>query len=144
MRLIILYGSLLLTLGAPAMAETIYRWVDSQGVTHFSAQPPQGRPADTLRLAVQPPPLQPAASEQAADRAGEREQQEIERKVKREVAEQEAERQRYCTALRTQLAQLQNNPRVRVEDAGQLRRLGEEERQARIADTQKKLAADCN
>ena len=47
MRMIILAGSLLLTLGAPAMAETIYRWVDSQGVTHFSAQPPQGRQADS-------------------------------------------------------------------------------------------------
>lgn len=56
MRMIILAGSLLLTLGAPAMAETIYRWVDSEGVTHFSAQPPQGRQAETLRLAVQPPP----------------------------------------------------------------------------------------
>lgn len=144
MRMIILAGSLLLTLGAPAMAETIYRWVDSEGVTHFSAQPPQGRQADSLRLAVQPPPLQSTASEQGTERAGEREQREIERKVKREIAGQQAQHQHYCTTLRTQLVQLQNNPRVRVEEGGQLRRLGEEERQMRIADTSKKLASDCD
>ncbi len=125
------------------MAERIYRWVDSQGVTHFSAQPPQGQQADTLRLAVQPPPLQSTASKQGTEPAGEREQREIERKVKGEIAAQQAQHRQYCTTLRTQLVQLQNNPRVRVEEGGQLRRLGEEERQARIADTSKKLAADC-
>ena len=144
MRLIILAGSLLLTLGAPVMAETIYRWVDAQGVTHFSAQPPQGHQAVSLRMAVQPPPLPPTASEPGTDLAGEREQREIERKVKREVAGQEAQRRQYCTALRTQLAQLQNNPRVRVEEDGKPRRLGEEERQARIAETRKKITADCD
>lgn len=142
MRLMILAGSLLLALGAPAMAGTIYRWVDADGVTHFSAQPPQGQQAQSVRLAVQPPPL--PASEPARGDAGEREQADIDRKVKREIADQEAERKRYCTALRTQLAQLENNPRVRVEEAGQVRRLGEEERQARIAETRKKLAEDCN
>ena len=143
MRMIILAGSLLLTLGAPVMAETIYRWVDSQGVTHFSAQPPQGRQADSLRMAVQPPPLPATASEQGSDVAGQREQREIERKVKREIAGQEAQHRQYCTTLRTQLVQLQNNPRVSVEDGGKLRRLSEEERQGRIAETRKKIAADC-
>lgn len=142
MRLLLYVGGLLLALGAPAMADTIYRWVDAQGVTHFSARPPQGQQAQALRMAVQPPPL-PAASERAGS-PGEREQREIERKVKQEVARQTAEFQRYCTALRTQLAQLQNNPRLRVEDAGQTRRLAEEERQARIADVRQKLAAECD
>ena len=144
MRLIILASSLLLTLGTPVMAETIYRWVDAQGVTHFSAQPPQGRQAESLRMAVQPPPLPPATREQATGSAGEREQREIERKVKREIAGQEAQHRHYCTTLRTQLAQLQNNPRVRVEEDGKPRRLGEKERQARIAETRKKIATDCD
>lgn len=144
MRMIIVAGSLLLTMGVPAMAETIYRWVDAQGVTHFSAQPPPGRQADTLRLAVQPPPLRTTAGEKDSGRAGEPEQRAIERTVKREIAAQQAQQRHYCTTLRTQLVQLQNNPRIRVEEAGQTRRLGEEERQARIAETSKKLAADCD
>jgi molecular chaperone DnaK (HSP70) len=143
MRLMILAGSLLLALAAQATAGTIYRWVDANGVTHFSAQPPQGQQAQSLRLAVQPPPSSTPATQPTEDNAGEREQQDIDRKVKREVAEQEAERKRYCTALRTQLAQLENNPRVRVEEAGQVRRLGEDERQARIGETRKKLAEEC-
>jgi molecular chaperone DnaK (HSP70) len=143
MRLMILAGSLLLALAAQATAGTIYRWVDADGVTHFSAQPPQGQQAQSLRLAVQPPPPSTPATQPTEDNAGAREQQDIERKIKREVADQEAERKRYCTALRTQLAQLENNPRVRVEEAGQVRRLGEEERQARIAETRKKLAEEC-
>lgn len=141
MRLMTLAGSLLLAFAAQAMAGTIYRWVDANGVTHFSAQPPQGQQAQSLRLAVQPPP---APASQPAATTGEREQQDIERKVKREIAEQQAERKTYCTALRTQLAQLENNPRIRVEQAGQVRRLGEEERQARIAETRKRLSEDCN
>ena len=64
--------------------------------------------------------------------------------MKQQVAEQEAELQRYCTTLRTNLAQLQNNPRVRVEEDGGTRRLNEEERQARIGETQQKIADSCN
>jgi len=71
-------------------------------------------------------------------------QQSIDRKVKRQVAEQEAERKRYCETMRTNLAQLQNNPRVRVEEKGETRRITEEERQAKIAETRGKIAENCN
>ena len=61
-----------------------------------------------------------------------------------QVAAQEAERKRYCETLRTNLAQLQNNPRVRVEENGETRRVTEEERQARISETRDKIAENCN
>lgn len=143
MRLMILTGSLLLALGTQVVAGTIYRWVDEQGVTHFSAQPPRERAAETLRMAVPPTPPTSPATPPAPQNAAEQ-QREIEQKVKREIAETETERQRYCTTLRTQLVQLENNPRVRVQDAGQVRRLTEEERQARILETRKKLTEDCD
>ncbi|WP_169449462.1 DUF4124 domain-containing protein [Marinimicrobium agarilyticum] len=33
----------------PALAEDVYRWVDDEGVTHFTAHPPKNRQADQLR-----------------------------------------------------------------------------------------------
>ncbi|MGE6993005.1 DUF4124 domain-containing protein [Pseudomonas sp. NPDC047961] len=143
MRLTILAGGLLLALSSSIMAGQVYKWVDAEGVTHFGAQPPQGQPAETLNTAVAP--AKPAVTESATlEQSGESEQRDIDRKVKQQVAEQEAERQRYCTTLRTNLAQLQNNPRVRVEEEGGNRRLNEEERQARIGETKQKIADNCN
>lgn len=143
MRLTIIAGSLLLALSSAVMAGQVYKWVDAQGVTHFGAQPPQGQAAQALNTATPPPkPLEPAQVEPAT--TGDTEQRAIDQKVKKQVAEQEAERQRYCTTLRTNLAQLQNNPRVRVEKDGEMRRLNEEERQERISDTQKKIGDTCN
>ncbi len=143
MRLTILAGGLLLALSSSIMAGQVYKWVDAEGVTHFGAQPPQGQPAETLNTAVAPP--KPAVTESATlEQSGESEQRDIDRKVKQQVVEQEAERQRYCTTLRTNLAQLQNNPRVRVEEEGGNRRLNEEERQARIGETKQKIADNCN
>ncbi|MCQ4259282.1 DUF4124 domain-containing protein [Stutzerimonas stutzeri] len=143
MRLTILAGSLLLALSSSAMAGQVYKWVDAQGVTHFGAQPPQGQAAQTLNTAT-PPPKPVETAPVGAALTGESEQRAIDQKVKKQVAEQQAERQRYCTTLRTNLAQLQNNPRVRVEEEGEMRRLNEEERQARISETQKKIGDTCD
>lgn len=143
MRLTILAGSLLLALSSSGMASQVYKWVDAQGVTHFGAQPPQGQHAEALNTATPPPKTVESAPADAAT-TGDSEQRVIDRKVKKQVAEQEAERQHYCTTLRTNMAQLQNNPRVRMEEEGEMRRLNEEERQARISETQKKIGDTCD
>lgn len=144
MRSMFIVGSLLLAMSSTAMAAQVYRWVDAQGITHFGAQPPEGQAAQTLNT-VAPPPKpsvpEPATGESHAPLG---DQQAIDRKVKQQVAEQEAERKRYCETLRTNLAQLQNNPRVRVEEKGEVRRLTEEERQARITETQQKIGEHCD
>ncbi|MFL9814696.1 DUF4124 domain-containing protein [Stutzerimonas sp. VN223-3] len=144
MRLTILAGGLLLVaLSSGVMASQVYKWVDAQGVTHFGAQPPEGQSSEVLNTAT-PPPKPSAAEPVEPAPAGVSEQRSINRQVKKQVAEQEAERQRYCTTLRTNLAQLQNNPRVRVEEEGEMRRLNEEERQTRIGETKQKIADTCD
>lgn len=143
MRSTILAGSLLLALSGSVMAGQIYKWVDAQGVTHFGAQPPQGQAVETLNTAA-PPPKTASAEPAEAQATGETEQRDIERQVKKQMVAQEAQRQQYCTSLRTNLAQLQNNPRVRVEEDGEVRRLNEEERQARIAEARQKIADTCD
>lgn len=163
MRRIILTGSLLLALSGSVMASQVYKWVDAQGVTHFGAQPPQGQDATSVSTGAAQPkevkptfenpyPVQPKAEEKAAAPApaepgkasSDEQQKALDEKVKSDVAKQEAERKKYCDTMRTNLAQLQNNPRVRVEENGQLRFLGEEERQAKMAETKKSIDENCN
>lgn len=143
MRRMILTSSLLLALSAPAVASQVYKWVDAQGVTHFGAQPPQGQQATSINTAA--PPSKPAESKAAAtfDNEADSEQGAIDRKVKQQVATQEAERKKYCESVRTNLAQLENNPRVRIEVDGEVRRLTEEERQQRIGEAKKAIADNC-
>lgn len=163
MRRIILTGSLLLALSGSVMASQVYKWVDAQGVTHFGAQPPQGQDATSVSTGAAQPkevkptfenpyPVQPKAEEKASppkkDTTGQassdEKQKALDEKVKNEVAKHETERRKYCDATRANLAQLQNNPRVRIEIEGQLRRLGEDERQAKIAEAKKAIDENCD
>lgn len=143
MRFMFLAGGLVLALCGNVMAAQVYKWVDAQGVTHFGAQPPQGQEVETVNTVTAPTKSTTIPAPVVEDET-EVDQQSIDRKVKRQVAEQEAERKRYCETMRTNLAQLQNNPRVRVEEKGETRRITEEERQARIAETRDKIAENCN
>lgn len=132
--------SLALLANAPAQASSIYKWVDSQGNTHFSSQPPSNAQATTVnpRIASASTKEPTPALETPIDP-----QKEIDEEVKQKVAEHEKERQAYCQTQRTNLAQLRNNPRVQVEDQGQMKRLTEEERQEKIQAIEKSLADEC-
>lgn len=140
-RTLFLAGLLFACIGS-AGAGQIYKWVDAKGVTHFTAQPPQAGDASVMPHAKQPPaPTAPPAAPPAATPAPN--QAEIDARVREDVAKKEKERAEYCTTIRTNLAQLQNNPRLRVEDKGVVRRLPEEERQAKIAEAEKAIAENC-
>lgn len=144
MRRMILTASLALALSSTAMAGQVYKWVDAQGVTHFGEQPPQGQQATTVNTATPPPPSSEAKPAPTFQDIADPEQAAADAKVKKEMAEQEAQRVKYCEAQRNNLAQLENNPRVRIEDeGGEMRRLGEDERQQRIADSKQAIAKNC-
>ncbi|MGP9827672.1 DUF4124 domain-containing protein [Ectopseudomonas khazarica] len=142
MRHMILTGSLMLALSATAMASQVYKWVDDNGVTHFGAQPPQGQQSTAINTSAPPPRPAPSAPAPAVEQP-DPEQAAIDKKVKDDVAKQEAERKQYCENARTNLAQLENNPRVRVEEEGELRRIGEDERQERISELKKSITETC-
>jgi hypothetical protein len=142
MRRMMILGSLLLTLSATSMASQVYKWVDDKGITHFGANPPQGQTATSVNTTVAQPKI-PATVAPAAD-SGAAEQQAIDAKVKQQVAKDAAENKKYCESVRTNLAQLQNNPRLRTEVNGEQVRLGEDERQAKIAEAQKAIKDNCN
>ncbi|WP_085584301.1 MULTISPECIES: DUF4124 domain-containing protein [unclassified Pseudomonas] len=137
-----LIASLLIGLSPWCMAGQIYTWVDAQGVTHFDAQPPPGQPAITVQPSA--PPLPSASKPSAMPGSGALgDQKAIDEKVKRQVAEQQAQLTAFCDQARTNLAQLQNNPRLREEVEGKVRRLNEEQRQERIAETHKQINENC-
>ncbi|MDX1725811.1 MAG: DUF4124 domain-containing protein [Pseudomonas sp.] len=143
MRRMILTSSLLLALSASAMASQVYKWVDAQGGTHFGAQPPQGQQATTINTAAPPPKTAEPTAAPIFESIADPEQTAIDEKVKREITTQEAERKKYCETVRTNLAQLENNPRVRVEVDGEVRRLNEEERQQRISEARQAIGENC-
>lgn len=61
---------LLLSLGSPAMSQPIYRWVDEEGVTHYTndaSNVPQGQQAevtagDEISVISRPAPAQPSSA----------------------------------------------------------------------------------
>ncbi|CAD5106931.1 DUF4124 domain-containing protein [Zestomonas carbonaria] len=139
----ILTGSLLLALSASAMASQVYKWVDEKGVTHFGAQPPEGQAATQINTTV-PQIRSVAPTLPPADASADDQQKALDEKIKKEVASQELERKKYCENTRNNLAQLRNNPRVRVtDDNGEVRRIDEEERQQRIRETEKAIQENC-
>ncbi|MGF6204609.1 DUF4124 domain-containing protein [Pseudomonas frederiksbergensis] len=139
MRTFFLTASLLITLSPMCMAGQIYKWVDAQGVTHFDAQPPQGQQATTV-VTPTPPANKPTAPERSNVLG---DQQAIDKTVKKQVAEQQAQLKAFCEQARTNLAQLQNNPRLREEVDGEMRRLTDQTRQERMTEAQKQIADNC-
>lgn len=141
MRRSLIASALIVLMSTPAMAAQVYKWVDAQGVTHFGAQPPEGQQATSVNTTIAP--ASTAIPAKLPQVGVDEEQQAIDDKVKKEVAAKEAERKQYCEKMRTNLAQLENNPRLREEVNGEVRRLDEGERQKRIGEAKKAIAENC-
>lgn len=146
MRYFITAVNLLLFLSFSASAAPIYKWVDAQGVTHFASEPPANQEVESINRQTYRPVSAPkkTAPESIRDSSEPpKSQADIDREVRQQVAKETAALKKYCTQVRYNLAQLENNPRVLAEVAGETVRLSEEERQARIAELKKTIAERC-
>ena len=130
---------------AHVSAETMYQWVDDRGGTQFGQQPPADRPFTRVDIRAAPhlgSPVRsqvPASANQAAASQHKADSEEVAGK-----ADQEAERQANCAKLRENLEMLSNNPRLsRKNDAGEVERIDEDERQSMIAEAKQNLATYC-
>jgi hypothetical protein len=139
MRTFFFTASLLIGLSSLCMAGQIYTWIDGQGVTHFDAQPPQGQEATIVVTPALPTgkPTAPPRRSVIGD------QQAIDNTVKKQVAEQQAQLKTFCEQARNNLAQLQNNPRLREDIDGEMRRLTDQQRQERITEVQRQIKDNC-
>lgn len=145
MRGVLPLACCVLLLCTPLSAAQIYKWVDAQGVTHFSSEPSAQAKSEKVNPNVfQPkaPASTPSISTQSAQETI-KTQAEIDRDVRKQVAKEHAELKKYCAELRYNLAHLKNNPRILADVDGKPTRLTEEDRQARIADIEQSLNERC-
>lgn len=143
-------AAIVLTLGlflAPLMAqETMYRWTDEQGVTHYGQVPPIGVEAE--RITHSSPRVDRAPQERlerAQEAMGERRQQtDVQRDERAQQEAAEQQRRVNCQQARTNLETLTSRGQVTLRDDGEARVLPEEERQALIETTREQIREFCD
>ena len=126
----------------------IFKWVDENGQTHYSEQPPAGRAAE--QIDVPPPPaIDPEQAQEEVDALiKKQEEEESERQLEQQKAEEEARKQAIidenCRIARENLQTYQNNPGRRVVDAdGNVTRMVEEKRQQKMQEFQQQIEQYC-
>ena len=124
----------------------MYKWVDEEGNTHYSEKPPV---EDVEVKTIKPPPK--VDTERALKELGERKkwinetdegkakQAEEQADVDKKASTQKAN----CDLARNKLARVNANPRVYSGEGEDRRRIGEEERQAKIAEANKMVKEFC-
>lgn len=133
-------GLVTLSLGSSAVvdAREYYRWVDQNGVQHFTDKPPSGISAERVTSGVRTPP---ALLEEQEARAREQAQAAEQQAAQASRVEQNAER---CKVERERLIALQSNRQIRMrDDQGNLRDLSPADVQTEIAQTQRAINQFC-
>jgi hypothetical protein len=144
--------------GQAMAAKQIYRWVDEDGVVHFSSRPPDGAQAAVVDASSpdQPPEAAPAPApapaESAAETAGEEpelsyaEQRRQERESRRQqYLEKQRERDAQCENMRRQREWVEPSTRVLVQgEDGNPRRLNDEEREELLNEAITFLEENCD
>lgn len=133
----------------PAWAEQVYRWVDENGVVHFSATPPEGKSAEQRPLRYIRNP-DPAAAEAARKRWSE--QAEQREKAGQEAATQggqsaaeRAERASNCQAAREIVSRLQSAPATRYrQDDGSYRMYTPDEIAQKVSEAREREREYCD
>ena len=105
----------LLLAAPPALGDTIYKWVDDRGVTHYSQTPPTGKQASKVPIDSPPPASSTPADKGASDDWRQRDEEFQKRWKEKKAAEAQEEarhqsegRQRpeRCRKAREELARL--------------------------------------
>lgn len=136
-------------LGAYTAAQAeVYKWVDSDGVTHYSQQPPDSGGAQEMKVpgpSAAPAPSAdsaPAAKARASDLSDEIRARRAEED--RQQAEAEQARTEACAQMRKNAETLRNHARVRVAHNGSTRVLSPEEQARQIIDLEKQIQDNCS
>lgn len=125
----------------------IYRWKDSQGMTHYTQSPPAAADYQTLKG-----PPQPSQGARAASSRGDNGGQTPPPQAQPQQARADQapklspeQRQQKCTSEQNRLASLERRPQVLLQyPDGHVKRLSEEERQAEIANTKNRVDHYCS
>lgn len=137
-----------LCMAASVQAEEVYKWVDAEGVVHFSATPPLGQTVqqEDLRYHRGDPAAAAAARKRWDDeQKQQREKAEAAAKAGAEQGAQQGERQRACADAREIIQRLQTAPaaRYRRED-GSFMNYSPEEVASRMAEAKAREQEYCD
>lgn len=138
--------------GSCLAAPEIHRWVDDEGVVHFSEQPPNDTKSEVVDTRVdtvsvvetsQETPAEEATA--AAEKTSPAEQAREERAAAREAAaEKKAITEAACEQNKAIIAQLEPFPRVMTTNAeGETVRMNDDERLKKLGEAQDYVAANC-
>lgn len=147
-HVVVLVVGLLLAL--PAAAQQYYKWVDDEGVTHYSAEKPEEQ--DVSKVKADNPPS--SSQGKAIDRLEQQRQQSEQQRKAQQRAEKQKEKEKEnpqavskenCKQHRKNLETLNTRSVVRRKDSetGKQEALTDKERQAMIEKTKKALER-CN
>ncbi|MFA7096117.1 MAG: DUF4124 domain-containing protein [Gammaproteobacteria bacterium] len=129
-------------------AAGLYKWVDEQGITHYSQEPP----ATGKVQKIKPPPPPPENAGKAIERLEAQRQELDERRAARleaarerqEEAKSEEIREAACRQARENLARLEAHNRIALRSPdGNYTYLDEEQRQQRIAEARDLVSNYC-
>ncbi len=139
--------ALALTLAAGhGIAETLYQWTDDNGGRQFGQHPPADRSYQRVDIRSAPLLGAPVGSvaQPLSEKSKKSEPARADAGAKASAREQQAKRRDTCSRLRENLVTLNNNPRLsRRSEAGEVERIGEDERQTMIAEAKQNLATYC-
>lgn len=148
-------------------AEAVYRWVDANGVVHFTQNAPRGVPYEEVstggpgsrnpsfyapRRSASAAPEAPVPSTATADapEAGmdpelQQRQAELQAEAQARLSEMAAAKARNCEMARQQFEEFTTFARIRVSDGqGGMRILSEEERAERVAEAEQAILLNCD
>jgi len=143
-----LLGLILLSFHSLSFADTVFKWIDQDGVVHYSQLPSTEFDADTIKT-LPSPEVTPEQSKAIVDNLIQQQElaaeAEAENKhLKAEENEKNRLKTQYCHNTRADLQQYQNNPRALVRQTdGNIERIDETQRQARILELTNNLNKHC-
>jgi len=117
--------------------ENLYKWVDKDGVTHYSAHRPLAQAAEKLAITDDSPSNSDPTEAESI------------KSIPVSVAKTQAPSQKdpqKCAQARAQLLQMEGHARIRTPDAitGEMRFLTEQEKEARMATTKDQIQLFCD
>ena len=147
---LIIVGTASLAL-SPDTAEQVYKWVDQQGLTHYSEQPPADKEAATIKInrhhgESKPQQLQPEETDHAVQEPEPQPQVDIApSKQQMPTQQQQIAQKQNCATARNKLRALQNAGRVRQldSDSGEYIYLPDEVKLAQIQQMSDYLRNKC-
>ncbi|NWO05703.1 MAG: DUF4124 domain-containing protein [Alteromonadaceae bacterium] len=132
-RKILMLAALMAATPGLASGQSVYKWTDENGVTHFGDRQPSGNQAEQVNVRTSRPSggTEAAARTSPQERVRElEEEREREQQQREETAVEEArrkQREANCATARSNLEMINRNARIRAEIDGEQRFLTPEE-----------------